>query len=375
MIIGLPRMHKEAGELRDFLPDFVSYLARTEVGGVVIEEGYGTGMGFRTQDYLRRSPKIKVGSVDDCLAQDLVIVVRAPAPEALEKLRRGALLLSMLHYATQPRRNALLIDLGIRAVSLDSVVDDRGRRLVENMTAVGWNAMETAFAELRRRYVAFEDPERPPLRATILGSGSVAGAAAFAAARYGDQDLRARMVAKGVPGVEIRMIDHDLTSRETYLLGVLKETDVLIDATRRPDPTRTVVPNRLIAAMPQHAVIADLSADPYDFDVDPPIVKAIEGVPQGDLDHYVFHPDDRAYEDLVGLVDISHRRVAASCYSWPGIHPLSCMELYGAQIEPLLHVLLNRAPGTWDVDSDDHLERSLARAEIERWMHTSTYSR
>ena len=364
-------MHKEAGELRDFVPDFVSFLARTDVGGVVIEDGYGSGMGFRMQDYLRRSTKVKVGEYEDCMAQDLVIVLRAPGPEGLAMMRRGALLLSMLHYPTQPRRNAQLLELGIRAVSLDSIVDDRGRRLVENMSSVGWNAMEVAFQELQRHYTAFEDPQRPPLRATILGSGAVAGAAAFAAIRYGDQDLRARMVARGVPGVEVRMVDHDLTSRETYMLQLLEGTDVLVDATKRPDPTKVIVPNRWIGVMPGHSVIADLSADPYDFALDPPIVKAIEGIPQGDLDHHVFHPGDPAYDRLPPFVDASNRRIATSCYSWPGIHPRPCMELYGAQIEPLIHVIGGMGPDDWDVSSDDHLERSIARAEIVRWTRTS----
>ena len=371
MIVGLPRMHKEAGELRDLLPDFVSFLAAMDVSRVVIEEGYGSGMGFRSQDYLRRSAKIEIGSYDDALSADLVLVLRSPSLEALAKLRRGTILMSMLHYDTQPRRNARLLELGIRAVSLDALVDDRGRRLVENMSAVGWNGMEVAFSELRRHYSAFEDSDRPPLHVTILGSGAVAGAAAFAATRYGDQDLRARMIARGLPGVEVRMVDHDLTGRASYMSSVLEVTDVLVDATKRPDPTKVVVPNAWIATMPRHAVIVDLSADPYDFEMAPPIVKAIEGIPQGDLDRYVFHPDDAAYAGLSQHADTSHRRVVASCYSWPGLHPRRCMELYGAQIEPLLHVVLGIPPDGWDVTSDDHLERSVARAEIRRWMNTS----
>ena len=90
-----------------------------------------------------------------------------------------------------------------------------------------------------------------------------------------------------------------------------------------------------------------------------------------ELSSLVFHPDDAAYAGLSQHADTSHRRVVASCYSWPGLHPRRCMELYGAQIEPLLHVVLGIPPDGWDVTSDDHLERSVARAEIRRWMNTS----
>ena len=59
MIIGLPRMHKETAELRDFLPDFVASLSHHDVDGIVIEEGYGSGMGFRIDNYLRASSKVE----------------------------------------------------------------------------------------------------------------------------------------------------------------------------------------------------------------------------------------------------------------------------------------------------------------------------
>ena len=44
MNVGLPRMHKEAGERRDFLPDFVRAPRRGGRRRIVVEEGYGSGM-------------------------------------------------------------------------------------------------------------------------------------------------------------------------------------------------------------------------------------------------------------------------------------------------------------------------------------------
>lgn len=375
MFIGLPRTHKEASEVRDFLPDFVGYLSHHDVDGVVIEEGYGSGMGFRIDNYLRTSPKVIVGTYEDCLAQDVVIVLRALDEDALRKVRRGAVLLAMFHYTTNPHRNHILLDLGLHAVSLDSIVDDRGRRLVENIGMVGWNGMEAAFRELARSYRGFEDPRRPPIQVKILGSGAVAGAALFAAARYGDQDLHSRMVARGMKGVEVTVVDYDLTNDETYMRLRLAMTDVLIDATRRPDPSKTIIPNAWLDALPAHAVICDLAADPYDFSPTPPITKAIEGIPHGTLEHYIFPIDDPAYEELAEIVETSNRRVALSCYSWPGVHPRDSMELYGGQIEPLIEVVLAKRPEDWDITSDNHLERSVARAEVTRWHHMSNLSR
>jgi len=48
--IGFPRMHKEPGERRDFLPPLVGLLA--ELGAeVYVEAGIGSGMGYSDSDY------------------------------------------------------------------------------------------------------------------------------------------------------------------------------------------------------------------------------------------------------------------------------------------------------------------------------------
>ena len=73
------------------------------------------------------------------------------------------------------------------------------------------------------------------------------------------------------------------------------------------------------------------------------IVKGIEGIPQGNLDQYIFRPDDPAYEQMPECVKAKNRRFAISCYSWPGIHPVECMRVYGRQLRPLMRTLIERA--------------------------------
>lgn len=45
--IGFPRMHKEPGEVRDFLPDLMHSLALV-AREIVIEEGSGSGIGIES---------------------------------------------------------------------------------------------------------------------------------------------------------------------------------------------------------------------------------------------------------------------------------------------------------------------------------------
>ncbi len=371
--IGLPRMHKEAGEKRDFLPQFIAFLDRTGAREIVLEEGYGSGMEIPFEEYLAASKKARAAFYDECLAQDVVAVLRCPADDALRKLRRGTLLYSMLHYPTRPGRVALLRERGVRGVSLDSLTDDIGKRLVENLQSVGWNGVQAAFRELAKTYRRFRDPGRRPLRVTILGAGAVGGHAARAASRYGDERIRQAMVAAGVPGVEVTLIDYDLTGHENYMLGRLETTDLLVDATQRVDPSRPVIPNEWVAALPQHAVMLDLSVDPYDFSIDPPELKGIEGIPEGNLDQFVFHPDDPIYERMDSRIRRRHRRVALSCYSWPGVHPRECMEVYGQQMQPLIRIAFEKPLDELDPEHGRYFERAVARADSARWHRPGTH--
>jgi len=107
----------------------------------------------------------------------------------------------MLHYPTRPDRVEFLRSLKVEAISLDSVKDDNGRRLVENLRAVAWNGVEVAFQVLRSIYPSpgFESPDRDPIRVTLLGSGAVGMQVAQAAVRYGDEASGATWQPAGFP--------------------------------------------------------------------------------------------------------------------------------------------------------------------------------
>jgi alanine dehydrogenase len=310
---------------------------------------------------------VKTGTYADCFAQDVVVQVRCPPVEALEAMRRESILVAMLHFPTRPGRVAHLSELGIRCISLDSIADDLGHRLVENMRGVAWYGVRAAFGELRWTHRRFDSPSRNPLRATILGAGAVGGHAVHACTHYGDEELHRRLVAHNVLGVEVTVLEHDTTWNENYMLAQLEQTDLLVDATARRDQSSPVVPNEWLEALPQNAVVLDLAADPYDFSVTPPHTKGIEGIPTGTLDHYVFRPDDPAYDALDARIPTDFRRLALSCYSWPGVEPRACMEVYSKQVEPALELLLRQPMADWDVEHGHFIERAVARAELGRW--------
>ena len=366
---GLPRMHVEQGERRDFLPKLVAGLEKRGVK-VHLEYGYGAGMGLSEEDYLSVSPRVRFVSYQEVFEQQYVLVLRCPVDEDLKMLEPGSCLISMLHYPTRPQRVELLRLLEVEAISLDSIKDDSGRRMIENLRSVAWNGLEAGFQVLRRTYPSpgMEDRTRAPVNATVLGVGAVGVLAVQAASRYGDVKLWKKLAEGGTPGVQVTAIDYDLAGREDVMHDILARTDILVDATQRRDASKPVVPNEWIAWLPEHAVIVDLSVDPYTLDADPPVVRGVEGIPQGNLDQYVFAVDDPKWDKLVPeSIPSKHRRTTVTCYSWPGVHPKACMQHYGRQLEPLLYPLVEKGYDGISIEGDTY-ERALYRATLKAWL-------
>ena len=366
--IGLARMHLEYGERRDFLPSLVADLEKSGAQ-VFLEYGYGSGIGFTEADYLKVAPNTQLVSHEEVYQKQIVLVLRCPSNDELELLQPGACLISMLHYPTRPQRVTQLKSLGIEAISLDSLKDETGRRLIENLRAVAWNGLEVGFQVLHRTYPSpgLESHERAAIQATIVGVGAVGMHAVQAASRYGKVKLWQALAARGVPGVLVTAIDYDLTKKEELMKEILSRTDILVDATQRPELSQIVIPNEWVGLMPEHAVLVDLSVDPYDCSANPVEVKGIEGMPQGNLDQYVFMPNDTVYDHIPKCVSVNHRRHAVSCYSWPGLHPKQCMALYGAQIRPIFRAIIGRG-GVQNIDPQGrYFERAIGRAILSRW--------
>jgi alanine dehydrogenase len=106
---------------------------------------------------------------------------------------------------------------------------------------------------------------------------------------------------------------------------------------------------------------------PYDCSIEPIEVKGIEGMPQGNLDQYVFMPDDPVYDRIPDCVSIRHRRHAVPCYSWPGIHPPKCMALYGDQLRPIMCTFI-KSQGVQNLNRPGrYFERAINRALLSQW--------
>jgi alanine dehydrogenase len=192
-----------------------------------------------------------------------------------------------------------------------------------------------------------------------------------AATRYANEALRKRLYQAGVPGVSVKTLDYDLTTHPEIVQTILEQTDILVDATQRPDTSAPVIRNTWLGHLPHLSVLLDLSVDPYNCAINPVSVKGIEGIPQGNLDQYIFSPEDPAYDRIPACVDTSVRRWAVSCYSWPGIYPAECMQLYGRQLRPIINRIIDLG-GIENISSNGrYFERAIARAVLANWPNTT----
>lgn len=368
--IGLPRMGKEKGERRVFLPDFVQWL--TTLGATVfLEEGYGSSGGYDFADYRQGNEAVHQCGRADAFQKDIVLVLRAPERPEFDLLRPGAILITMLHYPTRPWRVQRLQELGIRAISMDSIVDDNNIRLVENMRAVAWNGLEIAFDVLEGTLPELRRPDGQPVRVLVLGTGMVGKHAVDAATKLGSVERNNAHMAAGSAGSIALIAGRSVSGQAPLMRTLLEQADILVDATYRRDSSRPVVPNEWIGWLPDHAVIADLSVDPYLLHDTPPVVRGVEGIPQGNLDQYIFYPDDPAWMATIpDSIPTTHRRRVVSCYSWPGIHPDACMAHYARQLMPFMEILLEKGYDSLSMQGR-YFERALCRATLRHFLSMS----
>lgn len=367
--IGFPRMLVEAGEKRVFLPDFVQHMVQMGLHAY-LEEGYGSRLGYTFDDYQRGSENVRRCSREEALQQDLVLILRAPKQREYPSLGEGSVLISMLHFPTRPSRVAALQEAQIDAISLDSIVDDYNVRRVENMPSVAWNGLESAFDVLQRRWSDLQKPDGQPIKSLILGTGMVGKHAVEAATKLGNVERYNDHIAAGGRGAVAISTGRAVTGQPDLMKQLFQEVDILVDATQRRDVSKPVVPNDWIQHLPDHAVVVDLAVDPYLPTAEPPVVRGVEGIPQGNLDQHIFYPDDPGWNKTIPLgVPSEQRRTTVSCYSWPGIHPEASMQHYARQLLPMMNVLIRKGYDQLSVEGG-FFERALYRGTLKYFLES-----
>ena len=361
--IGFPRMHKEINEKRDFLPDFFKMLNKDNVE-FYLEKGYGNELGFNEKDYSHSNPDIKFIENKECYEKDVVVVLRSPEFDEINYMRDGSILVSMLHYATRIKRRKLLIQKNIYCVSLDSLRNDSLERIVVNFDGTSSYGMGVAFGELSKSMSDFYSKDREFINVSIMGMGMIGFKAAHAARIYGSQAFNNEMNLLKTKGVLIKMLPKNITCDIEDMIKILRETDILVDASTRENVCEYILKNEYLKYLKPSSIILDLTADPYLTDVTPIQVKAIEGIPTGTLDKYVIYPYDDLYKTIPDGVNATNRRTVVSCNAWPGVSPLDCMKVYGQQLFPIINKIILTDVNKHSIQDSNYFIRAIYRASL-----------
>jgi len=233
---GFLRIAKEINEKRAFLPDFFKKLEKFDID-IWLEFDYGLKMGFSKEDYIQANKNIKFASRKKVFSMEVVIVLRAPENEELKYMKRGTILISMLHYITRERRNLLLEELGIISFSMDTMINDDNKRIVVNSYFTAFNGADSALNELEKKF------ENKFISRTvnigIIGMGNVGLNVAKAFKDLSNKRLKE--FKESYFGMRIIFLTRSITSNVELLENELKNLDIIVDASTRRDTSEFII--------------------------------------------------------------------------------------------------------------------------------------
>jgi alanine dehydrogenase len=237
---------------------------------VLIQKGAGEGSSISDADYEAQGAKIV--SLDGVWAEsELVLGVKEPQDEEVERLRPGQTLFTYLHLAPAPELTRRLCDSGATCVAYETVEDSSGRLpLLAPMSEIAGKIATQAGAFMLEKPLGGRGillggvPGVPPANVMIIGGGAVGMHAAFIAIgmeadvfvydtnldRLRELDIafggRASTVFSSVLSIEERLPRMDL------VIGA-----VLVHGARAPH----VIRRSQLGLMKAQAVLVDVAID------------------------------------------------------------------------------------------------------------------
>ncbi len=266
--VGIPREIKPLEGRVALTPAAVAHLARRGVT-LGIEHGAGIGSGYADADYAAAGARLLPDA--DALYDwaQLVVKVKEPVAEEIDRLRPGHLLFCYLHLAANPTLTESLCEIGLTAVAFETVVD-RGRLpiLVPMSDIAGRIAIQVGAHMLHTPQGGrgillggLASVERGQV--VVLGAGTAGGASVRAAAALGanvtvfDKNPRQLEAMHRVAPNVTALIATDAAVEEAVATADLLVGAVLLPGAAAP----RVVSRAQVARMRPGSVIADISVD------------------------------------------------------------------------------------------------------------------
>ncbi len=270
MIVGVPREIKDNENRVAIVPSGVAALA-DRGHTVLVEKGAGLGSGIADEDYAKAGATVAQSAADVWARADMVMKIKEPLPPEYRLMRRGQVVFTYFHLASDEALTRAVLDSGIIAIAYETVqLPDGGLPLLSPMSEVA-GAMA---AHIGAYYLAGPNggrgvlmggiPGVEPARVVVIGGGTVGTNAALMAAGLGAQ-VTVFEVAIG----RMRYLSHVLPKNVKVLYSsrhsieeALAEADLVIGAVLIPGAKAPKLVTRdMIGRMKKGAVIVDVAVD------------------------------------------------------------------------------------------------------------------
>lgn len=270
MIIGVPKEVKPDEYRMAMLPVGAQLLIQ-DGHSVLIEKDAGLGSGFTNHDFEKVGAEI-IDSADEVFQRsDMIVKVKEPQPEEIERLKEGQILFCYFHFASSRELTLQCLEKNISAVAYETLTDDQGHLpLLTPMSEVagklsiqeGAKCLEKPM--MGRGILLGGVPGVPPANVLILGGGVVGTHAAKVAAGLGanvtimDISLdRLRHLDEMMPPNVTTVFCEPHAIERYAILADLVVGSVLIPGALAPK----LISRDLVAKMKKGSVIVDVCID------------------------------------------------------------------------------------------------------------------
>jgi len=269
LVVGVPRELKDGEHRVAITPDGVHELQAHGVT-VVVERDAGAGSSIADDDFVAAGAQL--ATVDDVWARaEMVLKVKEPQDEELERLRPGLVLFTYLHLAAYPAVANALLESRVTGIGYETVQAGTGALpLLAPMSEVaGRMAPQVGSHFLEREHggrgvLLGGAPGVRPARVVVIGAGNVGWNAAWIA-----QGMEAEVLLLDRDLNRLRWVDQihrgrimTLASTRLAVERAVADADLVIGAVLVPGGRApVVVTEAMVRTMRAGAVIVDCAID------------------------------------------------------------------------------------------------------------------
>ncbi|MEZ5213239.1 Re/Si-specific NAD(P)(+) transhydrogenase subunit alpha [Gordonia sp. (in: high G+C Gram-positive bacteria)] len=357
MLIGIPQESKAGETLVAATAKTVAQLQ--QLGYEVIVES-GAGARAEQPDDAFAGAGTRIGSADEVWAADVVVKINAPTDDEIARMRRGAVLISMMAPGRNPELVEKLTDAGITALAMDAVPRISRAQSMDVLSSManvaGYRAVVEAAHEFGRMFTGQVTAagKIPPARVFVVGAG-VAGLAAIGAASAMGAIVRAFDVRPEVAeqvesmGAEFVKVDFEAEKSEDGYAKEMTAEQQAATAAMYDEEARAadiVITTALIPGRPAPKLLtADTVAGMKNGSVIVDMAAANGGNAAGTVaDEKVVTANGVT---ILGYTDLAGRLAAQTS------------QLYGTNIVNLLKLLTPGKNGELTLDFDDVVQRGI----------------